>query len=179
MPGHFGLAGRRYAIATIHRPSNVDTREGLERVIEILSGVGALLPVLFPIHPRTEKCAEALGLGEALHAVPGLLLTPPLRYLEFLDLLRQARLALTDSGGIQEETTVLGVPCLTLRPNTERPITVTEGTNHLVGVEPRAVVHAAREILQAPPPASAPVIELWDGRAAGRIAEVLAGALRA
>jgi UDP-N-acetylglucosamine 2-epimerase (non-hydrolysing) len=178
MPEHFGLAGRPYAVATIHRPSNVDAREGLERVIETLSGVGALLPVLFPIHPRTDARAEALGLSEALRAVPGLLLTPPLRYLEFLDLLRQARLALTDSGGIQEETTVLGVPCLTLRPNTERPITVTEGTNRLIGTEPAAVVKAAREILSTPARPQPPVIELWDGRAGERIAEILAGALR-
>jgi UDP-N-acetylglucosamine 2-epimerase (non-hydrolysing) len=175
MPERFGLAGRPYALATIHRPSNVDSAPDLERVIEILAGVSAHVPILFPIHPRTERRAEELGFGERLRAIPGLILTPPLRYLEFQDLMRQARLVLTDSGGIQEETTVLGVPCLTLRPNTERPITVTAGTNRLVGTDPEVVIPAARASLDAPLPAAPPVIELWDGHAAVRIAEVLAG----
>ncbi len=173
-PAHHGLTPRGYALATIHRPSNVDERDGLERIIAILRGVAHELPLLFPIHPRTEARARALGLFESLAAAPGLRLTPPLRYLDFQDLLRQARLVLTDSGGIQEETTVLGVPCLTLRGNTERPITIREGTNRLVGTVPEAVLAAAREVLARPLPEHAPRIELWDGRAAERIAATLA-----
>jgi UDP-N-acetylglucosamine 2-epimerase (non-hydrolysing) len=172
-PARFGLAGRAYAVATIHRPSNVDEAAGLERVIAILRGVGARLPVLLPVHPRTEARARELGLAEALRGVPGLTLTPPLRYLEFQDLMRQATLVLTDSGGIQEETTVLGIPCLTLRPNTERPVTVTQGTNRVVGTDPAAVIAAAEESLARPRPPEPPRIELWDGRAAERIAAVL------
>jgi UDP-N-acetylglucosamine 2-epimerase (non-hydrolysing) len=175
--GRFGLAGRRYAVATIHRPSNVDEADGFARILEILTGIGAELPVIFPIHPRTEKRAADLGVAARLRATPGLTLTPPLRYLEFQDLLRQARLVLTDSGGIQEETTVLGVPCLTLRPNTERPITIAAGTNHLVGTDPDAVLAAARRLLADAAPATPPTIELWDGQAAERIAEILARAL--
>jgi UDP-N-acetylglucosamine 2-epimerase (non-hydrolysing) len=172
-PARFGLAGRAYAVATIHRPSNVDEAAGLERVIAILRGVGARLPVLLPVHPRTEARARELGFAEVLRGVPGLTLTPPLRYLEFQDLMRQATLVLTDSGGIQEETTVLGIPCLTLRPNTERPVTVTQGTNRVVGTDPAAVIAAAEESLARPRPPEPPRIELWDGRAAERIAAVL------
>ncbi|MBM3318887.1 MAG: UDP-N-acetylglucosamine 2-epimerase (non-hydrolyzing) [Candidatus Eisenbacteria bacterium] len=176
-PARFGLTGRAYAVATIHRPSNVDTAEGFTRVLEILAGTGARLPVVFPLHPRTEKRAAELGLEARLRGLPGVILTPPLRYLEFLDLLRQARLVLTDSGGLQEETSVLGIPCLTLRANTERPVTISQGTNRLAGTDPAVVLQAAGEVLDAPPPASPPVIELWDGRAAPRIAEALALAL--
>ena len=171
-----GLAPRTYAVATIHRPSNVDGAAELARTAEILEGIAGRLPLLLPLHPRTEKRAAELGLAGRLHSIPGLILTAPLRYLEFLDLLRQARLVVTDSGGIQEETAVLGVPCLTLRPNTERPITILAGTNRLVGVEPRAVAAAAAETLAAPMPAAA-VIEGWDGRAAERIAQVVAAFL--
>lgn len=174
-PERFALAPGAYAVATIHRPSNVDDAPGLERVIEALRGVAAQLPVVFPVHPRTEARAGELGMAEALRRVPRLILTPPLRYLEFQDLMRQARLVLTDSGGIQEETTVLGIPCLTLRPNTERPITVTQGTNRIVGTDPPAVIAAAREALATPPPAHPPAIEYWDGHAAERIAAVLDG----
>jgi UDP-N-acetylglucosamine 2-epimerase (non-hydrolysing) len=176
-PARFGLAGKPYAVATIHRPSNVDERAGLERVIAILHGVAAMLPVVFPVHPRTEARAEELGMAGALRGVPGLTVTPPLRYLEFQDLLRQAHLVLTDSGGIQEETTVLGIPCLTLRPNTERPITVTQGTNRVVGTDPATVVAAAREAFERPRPEATPRIELWDGHAAERIAAILDGIL--
>jgi UDP-N-acetylglucosamine 2-epimerase (non-hydrolysing) len=174
-PVRFGLAGRDYAVATIHRPSNVDDGEGLARVIAILRGVAARLPVVFPVHPRTEDRARRLGLADSLRAVPGLTITPPLGYLEFQDLLRQSRIVLTDSGGIQEETTVLGIPCLTLRPNTERPITVTEGTNRVVGTDPATVLAAAFEALERPRAPEPPRIELWDGHAAERIAAILAG----
>jgi UDP-N-acetylglucosamine 2-epimerase (non-hydrolysing) len=167
------LPPRSYAVATIHRPSNVDDRGGWERLLAILEGIGRHLPILFPLHPRTAQRAKELGLDGRLSACPGLRPVAPLRYLEFVDLLRQARLALTDSGGIQEETTALGVPCLTLRPNTERPITIELGTNQLVGTDPARVIQVAQGILaqeQQPQPVMLP---LWDGRAAERIAETL------
>jgi len=173
----WGLEPAGYAVATIHRPANVDAAPGLERALAILSGLGERLPVVMPVHPRTEKRIEALGQREQFAAVHRLRPTPPLRYLEFLDLMRQARLVLTDSGGIQEETSVLGVPCLTLRPNTERPITITAGTNRLVGTNPAAVLAAADEVLATPLPTEAPQIEGWDGAAAGRIAALLSTAL--
>lgn len=178
-PRRFGLTGRAYAVATIHRPSNVDQAENLNGVLRILEGIAAELPLVVPLHPRTERRLVDFGLEERLRAVPGLIATPPLRYLEFQDLVRQARLVLTDSGGIQEETTVLGIPCLTLRPNTERPITITAGTNRLVGTEPEAVLAAARQALATPPPEQPPMLEGWDGRAAQRITAVLAAALAA
>jgi len=174
-PERFGLSRGGYAVATIHRPSNVDDAAGLARVIAVLRGIAALLPIVFPVHPRTEARALDLGMADALRSVPGLTITPPLRYLEFQDLMRQARLVLTDSGGIQEETTVLGIPCLTLRPNTERPITVAQGTNRLVGTDPATVIAAAASALAAAPLARPPAIELWDGHAAERIAAVLDG----
>ncbi|MFH1143159.1 MAG: UDP-N-acetylglucosamine 2-epimerase (non-hydrolyzing) [Candidatus Eisenbacteria bacterium] len=173
-----GLEPARYAVATIHRPSNVDDAAALTRTIEILEGVTRMIPLVLPLHPRTEQRATELALATRLHAVPRLVLTAPLRYLEFLDLLRQARLALTDSGGIQEETTVLGIPCITLRENTERPITIRAGTNRLAGIAPPAVLAATARALAEPLPATPPAIEGWDGHAADRIAEVLAATLR-
>lgn len=169
-----GLAKKRYAVATIHRPSNVDTAAGLEQVLTIFAAIGRELPIVFPLHPRTEQRAEDLGLIERLRACPGLHLTSPYRYLEFIDLLRTARLVLTDSGGVQEETTVLGIPCLTMRPNTERPITIQSGTNRLVGSAPERVIEAAQEILRGRISAPTCPPQGWDGHAAERIARILA-----
>ena len=163
-----GLQPRRYAVATLHRPSNVDDDEQLKKLIEILEEVAGSLPVVFPAHPRTRQRLERLGLDTA-----GLILTPPLGYLEFLRLTDQARLVLTDSGGIQEETTILRVPCLTLRENTERPITIEKGTNRLVGIRPDDIRKAAKEALDQPFPPVAEGPELWDGKASGRILDVL------
>jgi UDP-N-acetylglucosamine 2-epimerase (non-hydrolysing) len=164
-----GLPPKGYAVVTLHRPSNVDDPAGLGRILEAISGLGRLLPVLFPIHPRTRERMARLGFQGA----PGVTLCEPLGYLDFLGLMDQAKLVLTDSGGIQEETTALGVPCLTLRANTERPITITEGTNRLLGDDPVAVLPAATAILggDAPPERSP---RLWDGKAGERIAAVLA-----
>jgi UDP-N-acetylglucosamine 2-epimerase (non-hydrolysing) len=164
-----GLPSKGYAVVTLHRPSNVDDPAGLGRILEAISGLGRLLPVLFPIHPRTRERMARLGFQGA----PGVALCEPLGYLDFLGLMDQAKLVLTDSGGIQEETTALGVPCLTLRANTERPITITEGTNRLLGDDPSAVLPAATAILggDAPPERSP---RLWDGKAGERIAVVLA-----
>ncbi len=167
------LEGKRYAVATIHRPSNVDETAGFERILTILEHIGAELPIVFPIHPRTEKRAEELGLAERLRNCPGLILSPPLRYLEFVDLLRTARLVLTDSGGIQEETTVLGIHCLTLRENTERPITIQMGSNHLVGTEPNRVIAKAKELLGGDRPKQHCQVPFWDGFAAERVASLI------
>ncbi|MFN2549726.1 MAG: UDP-N-acetyl glucosamine 2-epimerase, partial [Myxococcales bacterium] len=155
-----------YALATLHRPSNVDDPAALERLLSALSEVGEEIPIVFPIHPRTRS-----RLPEGFNA-RGVKLVEPLGYLDFLALTADARLVMTDSGGIQEETTALGVPCLTLRENTERPITVEVGTNQLVGTDPARVIPAAREVL-AGRGKKGRIPELWDGHAAERVAEVL------
>jgi len=159
-----GLRPGDYGLVTLHRPANVDDPVVLDGLLAALGAVARECPLLFPVHPRT-----AARLGESLPA--GVRPLPPTGYLDFLALQSGARLVLTDSGGVQEETTVLGVPCLTLRDNTERPITVTEGTNRVVGRSPGPIVAAAREVLRDPPPPRRPA--LWDGRAGRRIADAL------
>lgn len=171
-PERWGLAPGSYALVTLHRPGNVDDAAGLARVVAVLEAVAEELPVLFPVHPRTRARLCAHGWQERLAAHPRLRLVEPLGYVEFLRLMQDAAVVLTDSGGVQEETTALGVPCLTLRPNTERPITIEVGTNQLVPLEParvRAEVAAVREGRGK----RGRVPELWDGRAAERIAAVL------
>lgn len=168
VPRRLGLDARGYAVLTLHRPSNVDEPERLARLFEVLEELHRELPVVFPMHPRTGAAIERLLGGRA----PRLRVLEPLGYLDFLGLMADARLVLTDSGGIQEETTVLGVPCLTLRDNTERPVTVTQGTNRLVGSDPSVIREEVRKVLDGGAPA-ARVPDLWDGRAAGRIADVL------
>jgi UDP-N-acetylglucosamine 2-epimerase (non-hydrolysing) len=160
----------RYAVATLHRPSNVDEPEQAARIVAMLGELASQVPVIVPLHPRGRPMLEAAGLGRAA-AGDRLLVTEPLGYIEFLSLVRGAALVVTDSGGIQEETTVLGVPCVTLRPNTERPITITHGTNRLA--EPEDVAGLARSILGAPVAEAASPPPLWDGRAGERIAEVI------
>jgi UDP-N-acetylglucosamine 2-epimerase (non-hydrolysing) len=162
-----GLEPGAYVLVTLHRPALVDGLL-LPQVVERLAALARELPVVFPVHPRTRKMMESV---QSEH--PGLLLTEPLGYLDFLSLLADARAVLTDSGGIQEETTYLGVPCFTLRDNTERPVTVRAGTNTLLGLDPAAIAGipaalAARGDAPSQPP------PLWDGHAAGRIAEIVA-----
>ena len=180
-----------FALLTLHRPSNVDDEPALRRIFAALETVARDIPIVFPAHPRTVKMMQRLGVGA--HGTSagegsaaggpgpgrpaGLRMIEPLGYLDFLHLQKRARLVLTDSGGVQEEASILGVPCLTLRENTERPITTTRGTNVLVGSDTRAIVAAAGRILRSKPgrPRSIP---LWDGRAAARIAAVFARVAR-
>lgn len=173
VPARFGLAPGEYAVVTLHRPSNVDAPDALARMVDVMVAVQERLPVVFPVHPRTRSRLAEAGLLTRLEALPEVRLTEPLGYLEFLGLMAGARLVLTDSGGVQEETTILGVPCLTVRENTERPVTITHGTNRLVGTEPARIIAAVDETLAAPRPDGRRP-ELWDGRAAERIVGVLA-----
>lgn len=160
-----GLAPKRYGLVTLHRPGNVDDPSTLTDLFQALGVVAEDCPLVFPIHPRTRMRLERSQVPD------GLRLVEPMGYLDFLALEDSAKLVITDSGGVQEETTVLGVPCLTVRDSTERPITISEGTNRLVGQDRHRIVAAARDALAGRVPARRP--QLWDGRAAPRIAEVL------
>ncbi len=173
------LAPRSYGLLTLHRPSNVDAPETLAGILEAVQELAARLPIVFPCHPRTRRQLEGSRFESLLRSgsdggMPEgrLMVTEPLGYLEFLSLMTDARLVLTDSGGIQEETTVLGVPCLTLRENTERPVTIEQGTNVLVGTSRRRILEAATRVLEGDF-AAGRVPELWDGRATERIAAIL------
>ena len=168
-PADWGQRG--FAVLTLHRPSNVDDPDTLQAVLGAILEVSRRLPVAFAVHPRTRARIEQHGLGAVLE-VQSILCVPPLGYLEMLGLMQSARLVLTDSGGIQEETTALGVPCVTLRENTERPITVEQGTNTVVGSSPAHILAAVNDILSTGGKAGR-VPELWDGRASQRIAAVL------
>ncbi|MDL1879299.1 UDP-N-acetylglucosamine 2-epimerase (non-hydrolyzing), partial [Cytophagia bacterium CHB2] len=170
--GDLKLEAGRYGLITLHRPSNVDVKENLDNILQALFQIQRDLPLVFPVHPRTRKQMKLFGFDDKLAHAPNLMLTDPLGYLDFLKLMAHARLVITDSGGIQEETTVLGVPCITVRENTERPITVTEGTNVLIGMSRERILEESYKILagngkQGRKP------ELWDGRAAERIVKIL------
>ncbi len=164
------LEARGYAALTLHRPSNVDDEGTLGMLLAAVARIQSEIPVVFPVHPRTRRRLEALT--GVLPPMPGLRLVDPLPYLDFLELMANARCVLTDSGGIQEETTALGIPCLTLRHNTERPITVTRGTNRVVGTEPDAIYESWREIADGKWP-EGELPELWDGKAAARVVRAL------
>ncbi len=161
-----------YGVVTLHRPSNVDRAETLRPLLEVLIEASAELPLVFPVHPRTQACIERFGLGRRLAAAPGIVRTEPLGYLDFLALSSQTRVMVTDSGGLQEESTVLGIPCLTARFNTERPVTVEQGTSTLVGNDPKKLQAGLRAVLDGSyKQGRCP--DLWDGRAAERIARVI------
>jgi len=168
------LAAREYAVLTLHRPSNVDQHSALSGIIESLEEIAGHLLVVFPAHPRTRKMINELGLGARVDAIKGVMVIEPLGYLDFLQLLSGARLVLTDSGGIQEESTVLGIPCVTLRENTERPITVEQGTNTIAGTDKAKIVAAALKALSRPSDKSElRTPSLWDGHTADRILDAL------
>lgn len=170
-----GLKPGRYATLTMHRPSNVDDKAILQGILQALKEISLELPIIFPIHPRTRKMAEQFGLSHYFNQsdrIEGIWLTEPLGYLEFLHLNMNAAMVLTDSGGLQEETTVLGVPCITMRHNTERPITCEIGSNILVGNDKAKILEAARKVLDGDL-LKGKVPEKWDGRAAERIVAIL------
>jgi UDP-N-acetylglucosamine 2-epimerase (non-hydrolysing) len=169
-----GLTRGRYGVVTLHRPANVDDPATLRGLLKALGEISRQLPLLFPVHPRTRQRLEAEGLAEA----DGLRYVAPLGYLDFIGLVAGARLVLTDSGGLQEETTALGVPCLTLRDQTERPITVVEGTNRIVGTSPDRILVEASRILTEQLSLSVARPALWDGRASERIVAILRSAER-
>jgi UDP-N-acetylglucosamine 2-epimerase (non-hydrolysing) len=163
-----GADWHRFGVLTLHRPSNVDSTEKLAELLGAIDSIAAQIPVIFPVHPRTQQRLTQAGIKTHTQ----LRLIAPVGYLDFLCLLSKATLVLTDSGGIQEETTALGVPCLTLRENTERPITISEGTNLLIGTDPSKIRAAAQQILSGKgKPGRIP--PFWDGHAAERIVEVL------
>lgn len=169
--GELGLSPKKYAVVTLHRPSNVDHPRALGSILDAFEQIARDMEIVFPMHPRTRKNVEVMGLGERMERIRGLKTPEPLGYLDFLKLTADSALVLTDSGGIQEETTILGVPCLTLRENTERPVTISEGTNRLCKPEAASILQAYREqrtngTISTRRPA------LWDGKAAERIAEI-------
>jgi len=168
----FGLQAGAYGIVTLHRPSNVDDRQVFEGIVAALEVVQRQLPLVFPMHPRTRKMAETFGMWARMQDWPAANLIEPLGYLQMLSLTSHAALILTDSGGLQEEAAILGAPCITLRENTERPITVAVGANQVVGSKPAAIIEAVQTRLsQSQTPCQPP--EKWDGLAARRIVEIL------
>jgi UDP-N-acetylglucosamine 2-epimerase (non-hydrolysing) len=165
--GEFCGGARRYGVLTLHRPSNVDSRDSLVPIWGAIAEIARQVPILFPVHPRTRERFASYGIdGGKVRMID------PVGYLDMLYAVRRAALVITDSGGLQEETTVLGVPCVTIRENTERPVTVELGTNYLAGTMPEAILSAAREILSGNAKRGT-VPPLWDGEAAGRISAIL------
>jgi UDP-N-acetylglucosamine 2-epimerase (non-hydrolysing) len=180
---NLGLAGQKYSVLTLHRPSNVDDPERLHATLKAIAAISRELPVVFPIHPRTAAKAAKFSIAEmqawdGIQKISshGIWTMPPASYMDFLCLVDSSAMVITDSGGIQEETTYLGVPCLTFRNNTERPITVSEGTNRLIGNDPVNLLAGAKKLLQngvGKPRNSYVPPRLWDGRASERIVEVI------
>jgi UDP-N-acetylglucosamine 2-epimerase (non-hydrolysing) len=166
------LDSESYTVLTLHRPSNVDAGETLEPLIDALTKISERIPIIFPVHPRTRAKIADFGLQDAIGG-SNLRLIDPLGYLDFLALYSQAKFVMTDSGGLQEETTYLGIPCLTLRENTERPVTMEVGTNQLVGSGPANLMRAADKFLNYDQVISTTVPPLWDGKAAARICDEL------
>jgi UDP-N-acetylglucosamine 2-epimerase (non-hydrolysing) len=166
------LNGDSFALVTLHRPSNVDDNENLTKIIGALEEIQKDIPIIFPVHPRTTKNLELFGLKDKLDSLKNIIQLPPAGYLDFIKLQSSAKLIISDSGGIQEESTYMGIPCLTVRENTERPITCTMGTNEIIGTDMEKLIGSTKKILndewkkgQIPP--------LWDGHAAERIVEIL------
>lgn len=169
---NLGLSDKDYAVLTLHRPSNVDEKEVFGGLLDALIEIGKKLPVIFPVHPRTRASIERFGFGELVKN-SNIRLIEPLGYLDFMNLYSQSKIVLTDSGGLQEETTALGIPCLTLRENTERPITIDLGTNILVGTDAEKIKQTAFSILEDTSKKDAKIPPLWDGHAAERVCDAL------
>ena len=167
-----GVKPHSYAILTLHRPSNVDLAESLDSVFQILKSIAPMIPLVYPIHPRTRASMEAHGMFERFSSLPGLLITEPLGYIDFIKLVKESRFALTDSGGIQEETTWLRVPCLTMRDTTERPSTTSIGTNKLVGTDAKEISRCVDQILKGKWKKGR-VPKYWDGKTTERIVDIL------
>jgi len=169
---NLGLSAKSYVTLTLHRPSNVDNIENFRKILAALAFIQKEIPIVFPIHPRTRKMISEFGLEEHVASLKNLILTDPLGYFDFGRLISESRFVLTDSGGIQEETTVYGIPCITLRENTERPVTVWEGSNELAGCDTEKIIILAEKIFKGQWKESH-IPELWDGKTAARIIKVL------
>jgi UDP-N-acetylglucosamine 2-epimerase (non-hydrolysing) len=170
------LVPGKFCVVTLHRPSNVDENKAFRRILNALLKIQNDIQVVFPVHPRTLKQFESIGLVPERGDFADIMLTEPLGYIDFLKLMSESNIVITDSGGIQEETTVLGIPCLTVRENTERPITITEGTNMLVGTDTDKILHGFRKRMNQKKTYNRP--KLWDGKASERIVQVLLKTLR-
>ena len=166
------LTKKNYIVLTIHRPSNVDNKIALEAIISILEKIQDKIKIVFPVHPRTKKNITLFGLDKKIKNMKNLIVTEPFGYLDFLCLMSNAKLVMTDSGGIQEETTILQVPCITLRNNTERPVTVQQGTNIIVSTDKEKIIKTANEAMKGAS-VKGKIPQLWDGRASKRIIEVI------
>lgn len=168
----FKMEPRAYALVTLHRPANVDQSDSLEKIIRILETIQKRMTIIFPVHPRSVKMMESFGYTARIQAMKNVIITDPLGYVDFLNLMTHAKFVMTDSGGLQEESTFLGVPCLTMRENTERPVTHEIGTNTLVGLDEQKIVSCVEKILNGTYRKGS-IPELWDGRAAQRIVKIL------
>lgn len=166
------LSPKGYCVLTLHRPSNVDSEQGLSHLLDILKGIQSNLEIVFPVHPRTRERIEEFNLEDEIKQIPNLKMVAPMGYLDFMKLMIEARFVLTDSGGIQEETTFLGIPCLTLRNNTERPITAEIGTNVVVSCDKEKILEGVRKILNNESQKGR-IPDLWDGHTAERIAKII------
>ncbi|MBI2135161.1 UDP-N-acetylglucosamine 2-epimerase (non-hydrolyzing) [Candidatus Woesearchaeota archaeon] len=167
------LNKKEYCTLTLHRPTNVDTKEGFDNIIDILEKLQEKIKIVFPVHPRTRKNIETFHLEKKIGSMKNLIIIEPLGYLDFLCLMDNSKIVLTDSGGIQEETTVLGIPCITLRKNTERPVTFEEGTNTIVSTDKDKIIKKALDILDGKVKFKNKIPELWDGKAAERISMII------
>lgn len=167
------LKPKGYGVLTLHRPSNVDDPKVLTEILEAFSQIQQDMPLIFPVHPRTRKNLSRFGFDSRLKEMPNFRVLDPFGYLDFLKLMAESRLVLTDSGGMQEETTILGVPCMTLRENTERPITIEQGTNRLVHVTTEDILRTYREIMDSDSKTQHRIPDMWDGKSAQRIAKIL------
>lgn len=168
----YGMSRKAYGVLTLHRPANVDDPKILDGILDAVNNIQEQLPIIFPIHPRTRTRLMESRLLHRLQEMRNVTIIEPMGYLEFLGLMAQARILMTDSGGIQEEATILGVPCVTLRENTERPVTLTQGTNRLGGRRPAQILEVVREVLERDA-RNQTLPELWDGKAAERIVNIL------